>query len=381
MKDWWALSDSLARLGITLELSYSADFFMNLRGGLKTSDAFQYRGLLDLGVTVETEPLGLWHGGTFFVNFIDNHGIDITERYVGDLQAVNNADAPNDSRIYEFWYEHRFFDDRVRLKAGKMDVNNDFAGGVHRGEFVHSSPGYSPTIPMITWPDTALGVVLFAEPAEWVYFGVGVYDALGTSNRTGFDTAFHSPDVSFTIFELGVRPRMRLFGHDDLPGQYSVGGFYHSGEWPIFFDDLGGRLSPRSETGNAGMYLTFDQLVFREAGVEDRDIEQGLGVFFQFGWAPSDRNEISQHCGAGFQYYGPFPSRDEDVLGFGVHHVNLSGEIQALEARFSETAIELFYKVQLTEGLSIKPDIQYVVNPGGDGRDALLAGVRVELAF
>lgn len=377
--NWLGFRDSLAESGLTFEITYMADFFSLMRGGVDTEKSFQYYGLFDLGVTLDTGQLGWWENGTFFVNFVANHGTELSERYIGDLQVANNADAPDALRLYEFWYEHTLFDERVRLKFGKMDVNSDFAAGVYRDEFIHSSPGFSPTIPMVSYPDTTLGVVLFVEPSDWLYLGAGVYDALGTSNRTGFDTAFDPPGDSFTIVELGFRPMLNLFGQEDLPGQYSVGGFYHGGEWPIFFNDLDGRLPARSETGNSGIYVTFDQLILRES--HDTEDEQGLGLFFQFGWSPSDRNEIHKHYGGGFQYYGPLPTRDEDVFGLGLQHITVSNELQSLEDRFSETAVELFYRVQMTDWLSIKPDLQYIAKPGGDGRDAWVAGVRVEFSL
>ncbi len=46
-----------------------------------------------------------------------------------------------------------------------------------------------------------------------------------------------------------------------------------------------------------------------------------------------------------------------------------------------ETAIELFYKAQLTEFMSIQPDIQYIANPSGNGDDALVFGIRFEVVF
>ena len=378
--DWTGARPWLDDHGVTLEIGYTADFSYNLRGGLNTSDAEQYRGLLGIGLTVDTARLGLWDDGTFFISAFDNHGTDITERHVGDLQALNNADAPNDTRLYEYWYEHALFEGALRIKLGKMDVNEDFAAPDYGGEFIHSSPGFSPTIPMPTWPDPALGIAVFVEPVEWFYFSAGVYDALGVGTRSGYDTAFHSPDDSFTIGELGLRPKLSLFGQRELPGTYRVGGFYHSGEWDRYFNDLGGRLAPRTHRGNSGLYLVLDQLLYREQPEHEED-EQGLGAFFQFGWVPSDYNEITQHYGGGFQYVGLIPRRDDDVCGLGVHHVSLSGRVQSLERRYSETAIEAFYKYQLTEFMSIKPDLQYIVNPGGDGRDAVVAGVRLEVTF
>jgi porin len=366
---------------LTFELAYVADVFVNARGGANTADAVQYRGLVDVAFTLDTEQAGLWPGGTFFANFIDNHGTDITERHVGDLQVINNIDAPNESRAYEFYYTHAWWDGRFRIKVGKMDANNDFAAGLYHDEFIHSSPGFSPTMPLITWPETALGIVLYLEPFDDCYATAGIFDAEGTSSRSGFETAFRAPADTFTIFELGWRPTLTLFGQTGLPGQYAVGGFYHSGRWPLIFDDLDGRLSPRFATGNAGLFVTCDQFVYRETATEDAETEQGLGVFLQFGWSPSDRNEISQHYGAGFQYYGLIPTRDRDVFGLGVQHISLSGAVQSLEDRFSETAIELFYKAQISEWLTAKPDLQYVINPGGAGRDALIAGVRWEFSF
>lgn len=378
--DWAGGRPWLDDHGVTLEIGYTADFFYNLRGGLNTNDAEQYRGLLGVGLTIDTEATGLWDGGTFFISAFENHGTDITERHVGDLQALNNADAPNDTRLYEFWYEQALCEGALRIKLGKMDSNADFAAPDHGGEFVHSSAGFSPTLPIPTWPDPALGIVVSVEPVEWFYFRAGVYDALGIGTRSGYDTAFHSPDESFTIGELGLQPKLSLFGQDGLPGTYRVGGFYHSGEWDVYFNDLGDRLEPRTHRGNSGLYIVFDQLLYEEHP-EDEGNEQGLGAFFQFSWVPSDYNEITRHYGGGFQYVGLVPERDDDVCGLGVHHVSLSGKVQSLEKRYSETAIEAFYKYRLTEFMSIKPDLQYIVNPGGDGRDAVVAGVRLEMSF
>ena len=378
--DWAGGRPWLEDRGLTFEISYSADFFYNLRGGLNTSGADQYRGLLGVGLTLDTERMGLWKDGTAYVSMFENHGRDITERHVGDLQALNNADAPNRTRLYEFWYEHAFFDGALRVKLGKMDANADFAAPDYGGEFIHSCHGLSPTIPMATWPDPALGVAVFIEPAEWVYLRAGIYDAQGSGTRGGFDTAFHNPDDSFTIWELGLRPKLSLLGQEGLPGTYRVGGFYHSGGWDVYFNDLGGRLPARTHRGNSGLYLVLDQLLYRECS-EDKEDEQGLGAFVEFGWAPSGYNELTQHYGGGFQYVGLIPEREDDVFGLGLHHVSLSGKVQSLEKRYSETAIEAFYKCQLTDFMSIKPDLQYIVNPGGNGRDAVVAGVRLEITL
>jgi porin len=377
--DWLRHRPWLEDRGVSVEATYLADFFYNTRGGLNTSDADQYRGLFDFSLTIDTGTLGLWQNGTFLLDFQDIHGRDITERHVGDLQVLNNSDAPSRTQLAEFWYEHAFFDGKLRVKIGKMDANADFDALDYGGEFIHSSPGFSPTIPLPTYPDPALGAAVFVEPADWMYLSAAVYDAEGEGDRSGFETAFHGDDASFSIVELGFRPVFRLAGRE-LPGTYRVGGWYHSGEWDRIFNDLDGRLSPRTRRGNAGLYLAFDQLAYKEQPSDEED-EQGLGVFFQFGWAPSSVNEITQHYGGGLQYVGLVPGRDDDVTGVTVQHVSLGSTTQSLDKRYSETAIEMFYKYQLTPFFSLKPDVQYIVNPGGGGRDALVVGIRTEISF
>ena len=55
--------------------------------------------------------------------------------------------------------------------------------------------------------------------------------------------------------------------------------------------------------------------------------------------------------------------------------------LRSINSLRDETAIEIFHKFQLSPWLSLKPVLQYIFNPGGDGRDAIVVGARVEIAF
>ena len=46
-----------------------------------------------------------------------------------------------------------------------------------------------------------------------------------------------------------------------------------------------------------------------------------------------------------------------------------------------ENAVELFYKAQLRDWLSVQPDVQYIARPSGIERDALVTGFAFEAAF
>jgi porin len=247
------------------------------------------------------------------------------------------------------------------------------------GEYLNSGPNAIANQPIPTYPDPALGVAAFLTPVEWMTLAGGVYDADGLGTHTGFDTAFHGENNSFTIGELILRSKFRS-GQRTLPGVYKTGGWYHSGDWDVYFNDLNGRLPARTHRGNAGFYAMGEQAIWRENPTDETD-EQGLGVFFEFGWSPSKYNEMPGFYAGGFNYTGLIPGRDADITGLGFAHASLSGEVQSLEHRYSETVIELFHKVQLNEFISIKPDCQYIFDPGGDGRDAVIVGARLEVSF
>jgi porin len=286
--------------------------------------------------------------------------------------------------VYEYWFEQKLWEDHLRIKLGKIDVNAEFAYVEYGLDFINSSAGFHPNIPMPTYPDPALGVTVFVEPVEWLYAGAGVFDGSGdTGPRWGFDSALHGADDSFTIGEFGVKPEWMLDGLS-YPGRYYVGGWYHSGEFEEFPTrrpyEGEGELPATFHRGNAGLYLGADQWLYHEAS-EGAPDGQGLAAFFQFSVTPSGYNEIARYYGGGLRYQGVIPTRDEDVSGVGVFHAVLSDDLQRLEDRHSETAIEVFHQIQVTPAISLKPDLQYIVNPSGAGRDALVAGVRFEVAF
>lgn len=376
--EWGGLRLKLVEKGITLNLEYVSTVFVNTQGGLNTNRAIEYTGNTHLTLSLDTAVLGWWEGGEFFIYAEERHGSGMTERHVGDLFVFNNDEDRDFLQVSEYWWHQSLFDDKVWFKIGKMDGAADFQVVEYGLEFINSAFAVIPMIPIPTFPDTALGAVAAIEPTDWLYFMAGIYDQQAFGGNSGFGTAFHDRNDSVTLFELALMPELKAAGRS-YPGTYRVGGWFTSGDEDKFFDDLGGRLRPRSHRGNSGVYLAFDQLVFKEN--DDPGDSQGIGAFFQFGWAPSSYNEISQYYGAGIQCTGLIPSRDEDIMGLAVGHASLSGRVQSLEARHNETAVEWFYKAQIFDWLSVMPDLQYIFNPGGDGPDAFVIGLRTQISF
>jgi len=151
-----------------------------------------------------------------------------------------------------------------------------------------------------------------------------------------------------------------------LPGAVDVGiGYTSAGE-------VDGIYMPQTW----GWYLDFEQIICREA-CGTPDDEQGLGVFAQYGSGyPKATVEFQEYFGAGLVYRGLIAGRDDDTCGVGVARSRLS-----LGGTGVETATEVFYKARLRPGVYVQPDLQYIASPSGLYRDALVVGLRFEVAF
>jgi len=126
---------------------------------------------------------------------------------------------------------------------------------------------------------------------------------------------------------------------------------------------------------NYGFYATIDRMLVTEEESDD----QGLGLFFQYCWAPSDRNQVEQGIGGGLIYTGLLQGRDVDTCGVGCSQIQFSPELEALTGQKSEIATEVFYKARLNDWFSIIPDLQYITSPSGLYSDAMVAGFRFEV--
>lgn len=387
---WGGLRPRLEDRGVGMELIYTAEYFANQRGGRKEGGA--YRADLSLILEVDTEAAGWWKNGEFLLHVQGQHGEGITDGFTGDFQVLSNIDADDFFQISEIWYKHYFMNRRLSLKVGKIESNADFAFVDYGGEFINSSPGFSPSIPLVTYPDQDWGVVLGIDAADWFSMKAGVFQGDPDGGRS----------IGATIDGLrGPMAMIESAFHFEIKGRAGhlrIGSWWNGTDFERLepseeelksFDRLAQsrtrlrRIEPEEEPGSRGeaygFYVMWDQDLYRE-NRDEEDGGQGIGLFAQYGWSDDRVIEAEQYFGVGLQWTGAIPTRDEDVLGLGVFHVEFSGEAGFEKA--NETVFELFYKAQLTPWFNVKPDIQYIANPGGTRNDdALALGARVEISF
>jgi porin len=350
--------------GIDLEPVYYGEIFSNTKGGINTNRATRYEGLLDLSLTLDFEKMDMPLPGRFFVLAQNTHGQGLTKNFVGDTQFVSNIDSfDNIMQVSEYWWECRLFDDRLVVRLGKQDVNTEFLVMDLAGDFVHSSPGLSPSSAFPSYPDPSMAAVLLANLAKSTTLKIGIWDLLADGGSWGFS----GNDVTILFGELEYQ-----FTLDDgrLPGALDLGIAYLSG----------GRVSPRESFPSAyGYYLQIEQLLFRENPYSKQD-SQGLGVVFsyfpRFPNGPIPVSAIIEDVVGGVVYRGLIPGRDEDVVGAGFAWAELDQG-----GTNEEIAFEVFYKAQVTPWMSVQPDFQYIKTPSGIYPDALVVGLRATVAL
>jgi porin len=110
-------------------------------------------------------------------------------------------------------------------------------------------------------------------------------------------------------------------------------------------------------------------------------------AFAQLGLGDSRVNRVGRYIGGGLTLTDPLPRRAQDQLGLAVAVAFLGSHYRATltpasATVASEAALDLTYLVALSTWLSVQPDLQFIVSPGGTRttRNALVPGLRISLA-
>ncbi len=367
--DWGGWRPQIHERGVIVELDYTGQLFSNVHGGRTTSEATHAAGLLDLSVSLDTTRLHLWRGGTFFFLLEHQDGRGVSDE-VGSFAAIGTLDEPETEFTHlGAWYAQQgFFEDRLVARFGKSDANLGFVDSDMSDLYLNGDFAPPGNIPMPTYPDPALGVALFADPAAWLTLAAGAYGGDLDANEHGGAGLFAG-----RVFAIG---EITLHGKPfSLPGHLSAGAWLRSVDTP----DPDAAAAGRGFERNYGAYALLDQALTREGGAGEDD--QGLGAWFQLSWAPQDRNVNHLWVGGGLVYTGPIPGRDADVAGFAVASQSLTQGGGGDSDPPPELVFEWFYSIQIAPWLALQPDIQYLVDPQANRRNAVAAGAELSVAF
>jgi porin len=400
--NWGGLRDELYDSGIEFTFAAFIDVFSNISGGNSQNTA--YSSVNTISFDFFTDRLGLWpHGQIHWTNaWIDGANVSVGRNYAGALNSVFFADPPRRGlRLFELWYGHKFFEDQLDVRLGKIYPFVKFGISQVATVFQNSNfgyPGFIGTNPSFGYSTlygaAPFGLEVLYSPKDSPWFvqtmvmdgfddpTAGPYANNKNSNSNGLDLiSLSSKEGAEGILEVGYKLNQEK-GATGLPGTYRAGFQWHTGEFESFTKDANGQnrtfpfaSSRATERGNHAFYFVGEQMLYRESP-DPKDRTQGLSAFLKGTIAPpGDINTIDFNVAGGLVYEGPFPGRDRDLIGIGIAHTKLSSGIRELarnsigidptvtEIPSGETALELMYAAEISPWWLLIFSVQHIINP------------------
>jgi len=359
--NWGGLRSRLEEMGIDVQASYITSSYIMRNGRLKSTKG-TYQGLFTVSLELDTEKLGWYDGGKFYISYeAANKGMSSPE-FLGSYAYINGYDPDQRiSQIGQLYYEHSFKDDLFNIKIGRQDANMDFHALDSGGEFVGLSYYLIPNASIATLPMEQVGVRARLKVNDNLYIKNGFYEAPTriARNPKGF---FNGENGYLDILEAEYFTEIK--GYE---GKYMLGGWYQTGD----FEKLDGS---RMVDGNYGAYFGFDQKILHAL----KDNYGGLNVFGQFGYTPKNTNEVPYYGGLGLVWSGIGERRKDDKIGAGFSWYQCSN---LMEDKTAEKLVEVFYKLKVTNFLYLQPSVHYIVRPGGESKNSFALGLRSVVTF
>ena len=350
----------LKQHGITFSGWLQFDSSSVASGGQPNAIPYDGQYLLDIAVTADTKKLFGWPGGTLFVDAQTHSGPNILTHQMPSIQDPDNMDAHSETSIDRAWYRQDIAHQKLQLQVGLMYVDDQFLTVPYGENFVSldfSSDSSISTFVLPTYPKGSPGGDVFAYPVKGLYFSGGVFNDHSTELP-------YDPGGNLYITEEGWKSSWH-----NLPYKLQVGAWRDTGR---FFRFVGG-----VQHGHAsGVYVVASQKFWQPTSSSDR----GLGAFFQFGTGPAAVADVKQHYGGGVVWTGASSARPDDEIGLA-----FSDSILTAQNSFShgfENEIEGYYQIHVFRDLTVQPDVEYWLHPGGKFTPNTVLGlVRIMYTF
>jgi len=365
----------------------------NASGGSETKT--RNSGSADAWLWIDTAKAGLWPGGAVFMHGEGQWAQNVNWNFNKDTGSMIPANIdetmPGADWALSEIYLIQALSANYMFAVGKIDIaawadTNIFANQ-ERTQFTYAGLVTNPIAGSFL-PYTSLSAWLNWTDGEAQTLTAVYSQAEGSATVTGFDTLFNGNDT----YALQYKYDTEFFGkqaHYLLAVAYStkdIANFDISRRH--FIGEITGQLPVDEKTDNYAVFANFAQYLWVEKDHAEATRHNlppvGIGLFGRFGWAPEDRNVITQFYSLGIGGYGMLiPGRDGDQWGVGWAGSKISSDLRdfPVNMRSWENAGEAFYNFMLTPAAHLTLDAQ-VINQAIDNQDtAWTLGARLQLDF
>lgn len=376
--DVGGLRTKLVNAGVDVSLDYQGDVWHVTSGGKKRITT--YLDFIELRTNLDGEKLFGIKGNTVSVSLITTNGTTTNGSTVGSTQGMDNSEVASHSlRVYEAWVQQNFLDDRISVLVGLHDLNSEFAATSVSDNFlvptfqIGQSFAQSGQNGPSVYPTTSVAGRVKVKPTDESYVSVAAYDGVpGRPNHTsGTAVHFGKQDGLLLVGEAGLTPKAA--DTDAEVNKLALGVWRYTEKQA----DLVSTNPERSQ----GLYALASTRLYH-----DKAAGRDVAAFVRGGVADDNTVQADYDIEAGVVANGWVPSRPDSEIGLGVstmHNGDNYMNSVAGAADRNETIYELYYKDTVVSGVTIQPDLVYVVNPGTDQvtKNALVVGARVGVSF
>jgi porin len=396
--DWGGGRQRLADDGIQFKLGHFSQTAHNTAGGERSRTA--YADQFFLGGYLDLDKLWGWPGAEFRVEVTNRNGELINDeagipRLLQSQQIYGRGTV---TRLTQFSLTQRLFDDRLRIKAGRIYPNADFFAQSCAFQHLSFCSGGSSNYISSSWfgdPLSALGgQVTFTPDKQW-FFKVGGYDTNPETMSRDQGLRLGTPGGRHgTLLVAEVEYKTTYAG--GLDGDYRIGTTRSSANLEKVFNQAG---FPAGTTDDAALVQDTDRAYFvnLEQQVTGTADTGGLRVFASLIKAEKNVRETGEVIAFGGFWKAPFASRPGDRVGLALGRNAVSDPLRQAQLRYNgnlpagadplavqryEYPIELNYNFAVARGVEIMPSIQHIRHPGGfDIGGATILGLQVSLDF
>ncbi|CRM15461.1 carbohydrate porin [Pseudomonas fluorescens] len=407
--DWGGERTKLIEQGIDIKADYVGEMGYNAHGGYNDDKTGRYSDQFGLGVALDLQKLWGWDNTQAKIQFTNRNGQNISNDRIGDPRAGTLSSSQevygrgHMVRLTQFWVQHQMFDNKLDVKLGYFGEGEDFNTfpcdfqnlsfcGSQVGNYVNT---------WYNWPVAQAAIRVKYNITPELYAQIGAYNQNPSQLEHGNGFKLSGSGTKGTVIpvELVWSPKV-----NNLPGEYRVGYYKSAADAPDVREDVNGNdavltgANLRTRSSKKGYWFVAQQQLTTHNG----DASRGLNIAANATFHDKETNLVDNYQSLMLVYKGPFDARPKDDVGIGVARLHVNDDVkknsQLLNAangisdydnplytpiRETEYNVELNYGFHVTNWLTVRPNLQYVVQPGGVDKvdNALVAGLKIQSTF
>jgi porin len=395
--DWEGIRSEWYDKGVDFRIGYVSETATNVQGG--DQELVRYTDQFTFSLTLDLDKLLGFNQAKFRMAITDRNGDNLSsDANLQSLQQVQELYGRDQTwRWTQFWYDQQYLDGLVDWKIGRITEGEDFAA--FSCEFMNltfcgAQPGNIVGSYWYNWPVSQWATEVKLSLKGIGYVQIGAFDVNSDYLENSYSLDLWRPGNSSGVLipvEFGWLPTMG----SGLKGSYKFGAWYNSSTAPDVVENVYGQPlaidggPPLMRHGQYGAYVNFLQQLTAPSA------NRGLSVFFNATYADRRTSAQDNQIALGLLDKGPFDFRPEDEFGFAIGRSHVNSRIADVETQMNEVnpgsvgvqgyeyVSEFFYAVHVNRWLDLRPNVQYVVQPGGIARNTndIIVGLRVSVGI